>query len=374
MPDWTDEQLVEMALRDKRNNSEAQQRFNEEETRKRIRIPDEFFSGNSLEHDLAADDPGIRYAVEQLAGQGHVVSLPSTRKTGKTTLLANLAWAGADGEPFLGKFQTHLDGNVGIWNLEMERLDYRDVFWPMRIQNPGKIRMAHLRGWSVPFLEPYPMDQVYRWLGENQVRWWFLDPWKNVCSANGVSINDNAGVQRLVEKIQEIQARAGLTLVVIPMHTPQAQQAEGEERAKGAGEFEDGADVMWRYVKASPGRSSPRVLTVEGRGRGTGLDETAIDYDPETGRLTLGNGNRHEARADALMHRASEVISYLCLASGPPNTSQVTAHMGGNKQAAGNALHRAASAGLVESQVVGKSVLWRSVPSVPELMGTDGTM
>jgi len=127
--------------------------------------------------------------------------------------------------------------------------------------------------------------------------WLFLDPWKNFASWSHVGINDSDGVGRLSIRIQEIQAAANLSMIVIPMHTTQARAEDGEERGKGAGELEDGADALWRYTKERGGHDAPRFLSVIGRG-GAYLEASEVVFDQASYALEIGTRTRAEARKE----------------------------------------------------------------------------
>ncbi len=272
-------------------------------------VPDFGTFGTTLLAGLSAPPPVARWAVESLATTGSVVTLPSSRKTGKTTFLANLAACGVDGQPFLGSFGTFLDGTVAVVNAEMGRHDYLEPYRPLKIANANRIMLLNCRddGIRLNLLDDVTADRLVAWLHMNDCRWLFLDPWKNFLAWAGVGLNDNDGVNLLATRVQEIHASAGVELTIIPMHTTQTPQEAGTERGKGAGELEDSADQLWRYVRSGAKRDDPRVLTVEGRG-GAGLDETVVYFDRATGRLTLGEGDRQAVKADAI---SADILAYV---------------------------------------------------------------
>ena len=255
----------------------------------------------TLEDELAAEIPEKRWAVRNLASAGSIVTLPSSRKTGKTTFLANLAMSGVGGESFLGEFETFLTGTVAVVNAEMGTEDYRETYRALKIREAKKIRLLHCResGIRINLMNDVTAQRFTDWLTGNDAQWLFLDPWKNFLAWSGTKMNDNDAASMLITRVQEIHSAAGLTLTVIPMHTTQTAQEAGYERAKGAGEVEDSADALWRYTRSKGYRNSTRVLAVEGRG-GAGLDETTVLFDPETGRLTLGEGDRKTAEAERI--------------------------------------------------------------------------
>jgi hypothetical protein len=294
-------------------------------------LPDLAGATISLPDLLALPEPERRWAVGCLASAGSVVTLPSQRKTGKTTFVANLAQSGADSEPFLGWFSTTLSGTIAVVNAEMSDMDYRVVYERLGIRHPERIKILNCRdhGVKLNLLNDAVAEHVVKWLVSNDAEWWFPDPWKNFLAWARVGMNDNDGVNRLAARVQEIHAAAGIQLTVIPMHTTQNPQEEGMERGKGAGELEDSADAMWRYTRVDiRRRNSPRVLAVEGRGN-TGLDETTVMWDEATGRLTLGTGNRHDARDREADELVCQAIAGAVITGNPHTTSRLRAAVRG---------------------------------------------
>jgi hypothetical protein len=224
-----------------------------------------------LETDMAMPRPMIAYAVDEIATAGAQVTLPSSRKTGKTTFLLNLCRAAGNGVPFLDRFECSLDGNIGYLNAEMLRADILgycdhlgDGVWTSRVH------MLHCRedGLRLNLLSDSVCESVVRWCGLYDIEWLVLDPWKNFLTWSGVGMNDNDGVLALSERCRSLSVAARLQLMMIPLHTTQAgPENEGGERGKGAGELEDGADWLWRYTRVG-GAADPRVFSVEGRGPG----------------------------------------------------------------------------------------------------------
>lgn len=299
-----------------------------ERARTRYPLPEGGMSaGYTLQEALLFEQVEQPFAVKGLARVGQIITLPATRKSGKSTLISNLARAAVDELPFLDRFTTALDpgDRFGIWDCEMQDGDYVQILRGLDVKRGDGVRIINLRGRSMPFATDEELRAwTIAWLRHHRIKWWVLDPWKNVCRWHGVGLNDNDGVQDLMQAVQDVQVEAGLELVLIPMHTNQA----GDERGKGAGELEDSADAMWRYMR----EGHTRVLTVEGRG--VGLNETAVEFDQETGRLWLGTGDRKEGRREKI---SAKILGFLM--DHPNATSgEVKAHVGGKAEYAVDAL------------------------------------
>lgn len=264
----------------------------------------------SLREELVVvpEDPG--WAVESIARPGHIATLPSVRKTGKTTFLGNLAWCGVDDEPFLGRLDCSLDGNVAAVNAEMTRDDYLWTYRQLGIKHDNRLFMLHCLDESLRLnlLSDVVCERFIKWLVSRDASWLFLDPWKNFLAWAGLEINDNKGANDLLVRIQQIRSEAGLAFVVIPMNTPQATPSAGSERAKGAGEVEDGADVLWRYTPVDGATDAPRVLSCRGRG-GISVANITVAWDAGTGRLSSREGSREEARDSFRAREAAEALA-----------------------------------------------------------------
>jgi hypothetical protein len=193
----------------------------------------------------------------------------------------------------------YLDVWESLWNGKRLERGERHPF--------KRARFLHCRDnrLRLNLLDGETCSRFVEWLQDGKAEWLFLDPWKEFLTWAGIGMNDNDGVQALLGAVREIGHAAGLSLIVIPVNMPQ-NPAEGEERAKGAGELEDGGDALWRYSRAKGGREAPRFLAVEGRG-GVGLDDTEVVFGPG-GWLSLGDGTRSDS---SKRHMAEAVATAL---------------------------------------------------------------
>jgi hypothetical protein len=300
----------------------AQDRVREAQARRGI--PEEM-DYTSFRDRLTQPRPKVDMAVDSLARNGFVVSVPSPRKTGKTTLLANLGADGLGERPFLGEFPTHLPGDKSlvVINAEMLADDYEE---PYERLDPGidkkrkasdpdfymdpyqRLHFIHAReeGYRIDLLSDAWVDRLLEYLYNVNAGWLFLDPWKNFLAWSGAGINDTKLVNDLSIRLQEIQAAAGLSLLVVSVHTPQNRKEDDPGRAKGAGELEDSVDAMWRYERlGNGGPDAPRYLTVSGRGvRASG----AIDFDGHA-RLSFRDGTREAASVSQDVPEAVEALT-----------------------------------------------------------------
>ncbi|WP_203735134.1 AAA family ATPase [Paractinoplanes durhamensis] len=251
--------------------------------------------GGSLDEMLARPVVGERYLIERLLGARHNMVLAAQYKTGKTTMGVNLIKSLADGAPFLGHKVMSWEGRVAWWNGEMDDQDFHDYVRPLKVKNPKRVQLLHLRGRPVSILDPHSAEMVVKHLRDNEIGFWGVDSWRRFCAWNGVNENDNEAVERLTTRVDEIKERSGCDVFAAIAHTPRAAMEEGEERARGAAALDDWVDARWVLTK---NRDGDRFLAVTGRG--VGLEETKLEFNPATYRLTLGEGNRRTAVNETL--------------------------------------------------------------------------
>lgn len=281
------------------------QRVFEEYKKEQEKVPDFSVHDQSFYDELKTPAEDRRYVVQDLAKEGHVVAFPSPRKTGKTTLLANLGFAGLTGSDFLSAFATDLQVDEGlvVVNAEMIGHDYRDVWEAL---SPGKVEgrypykrlyMMHCRetGTKINLTSDRTREAFAEWLIDRNARWLFLDPWKEFVTWARMDPNLDKDINELLDAVRDLSHLAGLVLTVIPAHTPQS--GEAGIRTKGAGAFEDGADAIWKYWRSKDERSAPRLLAAQGRVEG--LDPTEVLFDREHYALALGDRTAMDIRAEA---------------------------------------------------------------------------
>lgn len=259
--------------------------------------------GGSLDEMLARPIEHERYIIEGLLGARHNMVLAAQYKTGKTTMGVNLIKSLADGLPFLDREVVPWEGRLAWWNGEMDDQDFNDYVRPMKVKAPKRIHLLHLRGRPVSILDPHSMEMVIKHLREQEIKVWCVDSWRRFCAWNGINENDNEGIERLTTRVDEIKELSGCNVFVAIAHTGRAAQEEGEERARGATALDDWVDARW--VMTRQGRD--RFLKVEGRG--VGMEETKLEFEESSYRLSLGEGNRRTVVDEDLKLRAELFIA-----------------------------------------------------------------
>src|SRR5205823_344175 len=133
--------------------------------------------------------------------EGNVV-LAATLKAGKTHALFNLLKSLADGEPFLGEFETSLTRKVAYFNYELGADMARQ--WIREIDVKEQDRVApplHLRGYNLPFWDQDEMERVAEWLCVYDVEYLMIDPAARAWRPLVDDENDNSKMAAFTEAI-----------------------------------------------------------------------------------------------------------------------------------------------------------------------------
>lgn len=266
---------IEKRLEALRINHEANRRLTSEITRQRqFDLPK---AGWTADHFLAESEALPESVVQGLHYRGNNTLLVAEYKTGKTTLEINLARALVDGTPFLGQFDTYLPyGRVAFFNYEMDSRQFRHWLNETEIENTDRIVPLNLRGWNLPFWDDKEMNRLAEWLLANEVGFIILDPaskaWRGLVDNEG----DNIQLSEFFGAIDELKRLGDVSNLLLAVHTP--RDSEGGRRARGGGEIEAWPDGNWYLSKVRGGKT--RVLEAEGRD--IELEETALEFDPET--------------------------------------------------------------------------------------------
>lgn len=242
-----------------------------------------------------------------LCGVKHNVVITAQYKTGKTKfVIATLAKALADGEPFMGAVPVHTPPEgvvVGHWNCEMDPAEMAaDYVLPAQIQNTDNLVGADLRGYRVNLLSDQGKQWAVNWLRDRKVKVWTIDSLARLMRMANVSEKDNDEVMGLLMALDEIKVEAEVDVLFLIAHTGRAVQEEGKERARGATAIDDWPDARWVMTN----EQGTRFLAVEGRG--VGLEAKPLIYDPVTGHSDMGFGGREEVKADGAVQAIVRVV------------------------------------------------------------------
>lgn len=255
----------------------------------------------TLTEELAIPDEPVTYLIDDIFPTGGNVLLTAQYKTGKTTLVNDMARALADRNQFLGRFNTSMnEGRIALWNYEVDDRQYRRWLREAGFRNTDQVSVLNLRGYRMPVMVPRVEDWIVNWLIDRQVTTWVMDPFARAFVGSGTSENDNTEVGAFLDTLDVIKDRAGVSELILPTHTGRAEMDKGSERARGATRLDDWADVRWLLTK-----DDRDVRYFRATGRDVEFPEERLDYDEATRALTLGGGDR---AWEMRRHRTQTVI------------------------------------------------------------------
>lgn len=252
----------------------------------------------NLTDELALPDEDTQWRLNNLLGVGHNAVLVAGRKTGKTTMVNNLVKSYVDGETFLDRFVlTPPDAAVAIFNYEVDERQYRRWLREVGVVNADRVFVLHLRGRSLPLKDKRVRAWVAAWLRARHIGMWIVDPYSRAYVGSLENGNDEAQVGTFLDTLDVIKGEAGVSELVMPVHTPKGRAEAGEESAIGSQRLEGWPDSMWYLTRDI--ESGLRFLRAEGRD--VDVPEEQLSYDTAARKLTLGGWDR------ATLRRHSEV-------------------------------------------------------------------
>jgi 5S rRNA maturation endonuclease (ribonuclease M5) len=253
------------------------------------RPPAEPFDAGTLAEILARpDDPPAR--IEGLLPWDAAMLLVAQRKTGKTTLVANMARSLLTGEPFLDRCHVRpLDGDIAFLNYEVSGGQL--ARWARDVGVPeDRLYLVNLRGRRNPLSNPEDRALLAATLRARGVETVICDPFGRAFT--GASQNDAGEVQSFLVSLDLFaRGEVGARDVILTAHA-----GWNGERSRGSSALEDWADSVVTMTRDPEDEHGARYLSAIGRD--VDVEEDQLHYDPETRRLSLtGAGSRKRASA-----------------------------------------------------------------------------
>lgn len=286
------DELVEISevtrheLKMARAKREAKRILDQEEAAKSYHTP---IYVRTLSEELQLPIEEVKWTIKDVFPTGANVTLTAQYKAGKTTLINHLAQSLADGKKFLNYFdEPSHPGRIVIFNYEVSENQYRRWMNDVAIENSDKITLVHLRGKRMPLTVARVEDLVVSILKDLDAHTWILDPFARAFTGSGDE-NSNSDVGVFLDTLDVIKERAGVSNLVLPIHTGRAQE-NGVDRARGATRLDDWADVRWLLKKTNEGRF------FSADGRDVLQEEQQVLFDPLTRSLTLSGTDSYTAK------------------------------------------------------------------------------
>lgn len=241
-----------------------------------------------LDHFLDEPDPEVDYRIGGLWPAGGRVVFAAQQKAGKTTALANVLRALADGDMFLGQFPAERAARVVLLDNELDANMLRRWLRDQGIANPEHIELVTLRGRLSTFniLEE---DTRARWaqhIGAADVL--LFDCLRPALDALGLDENRDAG--RFLEAFDELITAAGIPEALVVHH-----MGHGNERSRGDSRILDWPDAIWTLVRGQgDDGTAPRYF--KAHGRDVQVPESQLAYDAIARRLSITGGSRGDQK------------------------------------------------------------------------------
>ncbi len=241
------------------------------------------------------------------------------RKTGKTTLMLNLARALLTGEDFLGRFGVRaLEGRVAFLNYEVSGAQL--ARWAYDVNLPGDdLYLVNVRGRRNPLAITDDRGRLAEQLRAQNVETLIIDPFGRAYS--GKSQNDPGEVGAWLADLDRwARGEVGASDVILAAHA-----GWDAERTRGASALEDWADSVITLVRD---KDDETIRYLRAFGRDVEVEEDRLTYDPATRALGLSGGGSR--RAHSLQKRVEDLV--------PAVVEVVTASPGLSMRAIGKAL------------------------------------
>lgn len=310
--------LLERVMQDKpvvaarARHSKANEEMETEEEARRLRIrrkaaarvdaearpPAEMPELVSLTSFLEEPDEEVRYRVDGLWPTDGRVMLAAQYKAGKTTLVNNLIRSLADGDPFLGAYETERADRVILLDNELSPNMVRLWLREQGVRKTDAVDVISLRGKLSSFniLDPEVRTKWVRHLGPADVL--ILDCLRPVLDAIGLSEATEAG--RFLVAFDELAREAGIRELVLVHH-----MGHSNERSRGDSRLLDWPDALWKLVREGEdddegGSTATPARFFSSLGRDVNQPERRLAFNPETRHLTINGPGRRFARASDL--------------------------------------------------------------------------
>jgi hypothetical protein len=234
-------------------------------------------SAQNAAEEFQAELEDVGWAVDGWWPAGGNVNLAAKWKAGKTTLALNTARSFTDGVPFLSHWPTRkLEGNVGYFNYEMNRVQFREWLLKLNFEHPEKLWPLTLRGHRIPMNVDAVAERIIRELKEHEVELWIIDTKQKAQLGAVQSENDNDQITAWLDLLDYIKREADVRELLITSHFGYSR-----EETRGASAYHAWADGSWKLTNDD----GSRQLEADGRD----IDQTpySLRFDPLTKRVSL---------------------------------------------------------------------------------------
>lgn len=240
--------------------------------------------------------------------------ITAQRKTGKTTLVLNLARSLLTGQSFLGEFAVQqIDQNVAVLNYEVSAAQLARWAHDIGYDDPDRLLLVNLRGRRNPLGHAEDRAQLAQMLREHRTEVLIVDPFSRAFT--GSSQNDAGEVGAFLTDLDRFaRGEAGCRDLILTAHA-----GWDGERTRGSSGLEDWADSIITLTR-DPDSDKRYIRAV---GRDVDLDERELTIDNR--HLSLSGGGSRKQAKSAAKDQAQEqtVLDVLADQDGPINTKEL---------------------------------------------------
>jgi len=248
---------------------------------------------------LNVEDEDATYRIKDLLPTGGRALLVAQQKAGKTSLIANLIRALADGGHFLERFSCDQVGAVTLLDTELDERMLRRWLRDQDIRNTDNVKVISLKGKIATFNIQEPSTRA-QWA--NKLRgsdFVILDCLRPCLDVLGLSEDKDAG--KFLVAWDALMSEVGNAESVVVHHMGHAA-----ERSRGDSRLIDWPDVNWRIIKESQsedadmeeigGDGGMRFFTAHGRD--VNVPEFTMVWDDKSRTIKYREGGRRRAKKE----------------------------------------------------------------------------
>lgn len=243
---------------------------------------------------ILANEPEPIWRIENMLPAGGSLLVAAMRKTGKTTLLLNLARSMLTGHPFLGRLAVRpvaADATVAFMNFEVAGRQLAQ--WADQAGIPTeRLLLVNVRGRVNPFRHPDMRQLLADQLRAANVETLLVDPFGRAF------VGDHNSASEVSEFLGELDAfareLAGAQELILATHT-----GWDGERTRGSSALEDWPDAIATMTRDTEDESGGAIRYLSAIGRDVELPEDQLAFNSDNRALWLaGAGSRKEAKAN----------------------------------------------------------------------------
>lgn len=270
----------------------------------------------SLTAFLEVPDTDAEYAVDQLLPVGGRAILAAQYKAGKTTFVANLLRALADGGRFLGQYDCGRPRRVALIDDELDERLLRRWLREQHIDNTDMVDVYPLKGRVASF---NLLDDRIRdtWADRlDGVDFVILDCLRPVL--DGAGLDENHDVGQFLNAFDALCADAGIDEQVVVHH-----MGHGAQRSRGDSRILDWPDATWKITREDiDDPASARYFSAFGRD--VNVAEGLLKFDADTKRITFTGLSKKAGKG---VPWVPHLIKYLDRCLEPPGFNELRAAM-----------------------------------------------